>query len=83
MKRKTKSPKMLAEEISRATSNINVLCGVIAVLEGGALYSDSYGAADRIIAICKAESERCLKRRDKAEAQFVALTSETANDTPA
>ena len=66
MSRKKKTAEAVAKEASRAHCNLNVFHGIVALLEGGVIYSESYGAADRIIKICKAESQRCLKRYDRA-----------------
>lgn len=51
-------------------TNLTVFQAVIAILEGGCIYAgvDSHVAAERIIAICKRENQRLLKKMDAADA---------------
>jgi hypothetical protein len=51
---------------TRAHSDLNIFYGIIALLEGGTISSDSYPVADRIIAICKKHGSVCLRRYDRA-----------------
>lgn len=51
---------------ARAHTDLNIFHGIIALLEGGLISSDSYPCADRIIAICKREGAKCLVRYDRA-----------------
>jgi hypothetical protein len=50
----------------RAHSNLIVLAGVVKLLEGGLLYSESFPTAEKIIALAKKEQQRCLGLYDKA-----------------
>ena len=56
----------LAEDASRARCDLNILYGVIAILEGGTISSDCNRDAERIIAICKSASQKALGRYDRA-----------------
>ena len=55
-----------AKAAARAHTDLNIFHGIIALLEGGLISSDSYPCADRIIAICKSEGAKCLARYDRA-----------------
>jgi len=54
---------------ARAHTDLNIFYGIIALLEGGLVSSQTYANADRIIAICKREAAKALVRYDKAIAQ--------------
>ena len=53
---------------ARAMSDINILYAIIALSEGSFLHSESHGAAQRIVKICRAEAGRRLKHYDAAVA---------------
>lgn len=61
-----KKPADHAKAACRAHTDLNIFYGIIALLEGGLIHQESYGAADRIIAICKSESQKCLVRYDRS-----------------
>lgn len=53
-----------------AHTTLQTFATVVAILENGSLYDPaSYGAAERIISIAKAEQQKLLRRYDKARAQ--------------
>lgn len=60
----------MIREASLAHCDLNILYGVIALLEGGTISSDRHVAVQRIIKICKTESARCLVRYDRTVAQI-------------
>lgn len=63
---KRTKPEDSAKSAARAHTDLNIFHGIIALLEGGLVSSDSYPAADRIIEMCKREGARCLVRYDRA-----------------
>jgi hypothetical protein len=65
---KRRSTKELLKQATEAHTDLNVFYGVISLMEGGLLGPDSYEDAERIIAICKSTSQKCLRRYDKAVA---------------
>ncbi len=56
----------LAAEAAQARCDLNILYGVIAILEGGTVSSSVNRDAERIIAICKSASQKALHRYDAA-----------------
>lgn len=54
------------EDAAAARSDLNIFYGVIAILEGGTLSSDSDRDAQRIIEICKSASQKALGRMDRS-----------------
>jgi hypothetical protein len=72
---KKRSLKNLIDEAAKARSDLNIFYGVIAILEGGTI-TDSDQHAQRIIAICKTASQRCLVRMDRAVAAALAHEKE-------
>lgn len=64
-------PKTLKDrmhEASRAHCDLNIFYGVIALLEGGTISADADADKERIIAICRSASAKCLRRHDDAVA---------------
>jgi len=57
----------------RAHNNLNIFAAVIALMESGLLYSESYPMADRLVQLCKKEQQKCLKLYDAARARASAL----------
>jgi len=53
-------------EAAVARCDLNVLYGVVALLEGGTMSSECQVAIQRIIATCQREGQKCLRRYDKA-----------------
>ena len=56
----------LAAEAASARCDLNILYGVIAILEGGTVSSHVNRDAERIIGICKTASQKALRRYDTA-----------------
>jgi hypothetical protein len=53
-----------------AHSDLNIFAAVIAILEGGTIYTSSgYSAASKIVKLCKAETQKQLRQYDLAVAQ--------------
>lgn len=71
-----KSATELVKEASRAHSDLNILYGVIALMESSLLTVDCQNVEMRIVRICKAEAQKCLARYDRATEQIAALASQ-------
>ena len=71
----TRKIRDLVRDASQAHCDLNILYGVIALLEGGTMSAKTYKSVQRIISICKIESGRCLTRYDRATAKIVELSS--------
>lgn len=55
-----------AKAAAHAHTDLNTFAAVVSLLEGGHLYrSSSYGAAERIITICKKEQDKALREYDR------------------
>jgi len=54
-----------AKRAAIARSDLNILYGVIALLEGGTISANREATVSKIIKLCKAESARCLVDYDK------------------
>lgn len=61
---KPKTLKTYIDDAGRARSDLNIFYGVIALLEGGTISAESHAPAERIIAICRSASAKCLRRMD-------------------
>lgn len=70
-----KSVERLLAEHRNAHTNLNIFYAIIAICEGGCFYNEP-PAVQRIIAICKAESDRQLKKMDRAGDRLRALAQE-------
>lgn len=71
MTRKSKNPARAAmERALKAHSDINLLYGVIALLEGGTISTESDSAAQRIMKICQMQSAKRLRDYDHAMEQM-------------
>ena len=62
----------LAKAAARAHCDLNIFYAVIALMEGSFVSSECFGAEARIVAICKAEAQKCLHRYDRALARLPA-----------
>lgn len=59
--------KKIIKEASYAHSDLNLFASIETLLEGGHLYqSESQLTAEKIIKICKAEQQKCLRAHDAA-----------------
>ena len=58
------------KEAAVAHTDLNIFYGVIALMEGGLLGSESYADAERIISICRRAGAKCLHRYDSASAHL-------------
>lgn len=56
----------LIKEAAAALSDLNVLASIVAILEGGTVSADVQPTDFKIIKICQAEMNRCLRRFDRA-----------------
>lgn len=63
-----KNLKDYMDDAAKARSDLNIFYGVVALLEGGTISSDSHGPQEQIIKLCKRASEKCLQRMDDAMA---------------
>lgn len=54
-----------AEAAAVAHSDLNTLYGVIALLEGGTISAECYSEVEKIIALCRAGSQKALRRYDR------------------
>ena len=54
------------KDAAEARSDLNILYGVIAILEGGTMSADCQANVQRIIGTCQREAQRCLRRYDLA-----------------
>ncbi len=70
---KEKKIDALVVEASKAHCDLNILYGVIALLEGGTMTANCQTSVQRIITICQNEGQRCLRRYDKARERVAAL----------
>lgn len=66
-------------EAAEARSDLNIFHGIIALLEGGTVSSDSYPEQERIIDICKRASAKSLRRMDDAIADAIRLHDSTTH----
>lgn len=75
-----KRPKIreLLHDASAAHCDLNIFYAIIALTENGLLSSNHESGVRRINTICKAESQKALRRHDKARAKIEAraLTGE-------
>ena len=60
----------LATDAAIARCDLNILYGVIAILEGGTVSSNVNRDAERIINICRTASQKALRRYDTAIQQL-------------
>lgn len=70
MKRQRLTTRDIARDAERHRSDLNILYGVIALLESGTMSVDSYEDTQAIIRRCKSASQRCLARYDRAHAKL-------------
>jgi hypothetical protein len=49
-----------------ARSDLNIFAAVMALMESSLVSSDCHGAEARILSICRAEQQKCLRRYDTA-----------------
>jgi hypothetical protein len=57
------------KEAAEAHSDLNIFAGIVALLEGGTLSTDSQDIEFRIIAICQRAQQKCLARFDRSVAK--------------
>ncbi len=57
----------IIKEAAHAHSDLNMFAIIVSLLEGGHVYRpESHPAAEKIIKICKAEQQKCLRAHDAA-----------------
>lgn len=67
-------------DAAEALTDLNVFAAIVALLESGLNHSPTYKTAGRIINICNAEQQKCLRRYDDARAKAENLAAR-ASDT--
>lgn len=66
-----RATRALIREASQAHCDLNILYGVMALLEGGTMSGHTHRATSRINKICRDEAQRCLVRMDRAADKIV------------
>lgn len=57
----------LIDQAMRAHTDLNTFEAVVAIMEGGCIYdAGSHAAVSKIIAICRKEQQRLLRKQDAA-----------------
>lgn len=64
---KRKTPEIMARCMAESHTDLNMFSAIISMLEGGSIYTRSGTvAADKIIALCKAETLKQVRLIDRA-----------------
>jgi hypothetical protein len=73
MRRKKKTQKELIKLAARAYADLHIFAAVIAMMESYLVSSETFTAEARIVVICKAEEQKCLRRYDRALAALAKI----------
>lgn len=76
---RVKTAREFAKEAGIARSDLNIFAGVMALMESSLVSHDCFVAEARIVVICKAEMQRCLRRMDAAFAKHDRLTRKVSH----
>lgn len=71
---RVETARQLSIDAGVARSDLNIFAGVMALMESSLLSHDCYVAEARIVVICKAEMQKCLRRMDRTLAKHDRLT---------
>jgi hypothetical protein len=79
MRKKNKTQKELIKLAAQAYSDLHIFAAVESLMESSLVSSESFTAEARIVVICKAEGQRCLRRYDRALARLAATPPEDSH----